>query len=582
MIKQYWKKGKKAVKILKKKGIVGLYYSLNYRYVTVPEFKKQFEKWQLWEKETLKKEPTRSFDYRPLISIIVPVYNVAGRILEECIESVLNQSMDNWELCIADDASTEKEVKTTLKKYENHPKVKIIYREKNGHISNASNSAIALSSGEYIAFLDCDDILSKNAVYEMTRKLNENKKYDFIYSDEDKIDEDGRLRHTPHFKPDWSPDTLLSHMYTCHFAIYRKKIAEETGLLRAGYEGSQDYDFALRFTEKTDQIGHIPKILYHWRERKESTSVDPEAKPYVFEATKKAKMDAMARRGIKASLEKIEDTYQYRIVYAVEGNPLISIVIVSGDCPAVLIKCLKSLVLKTEYKKYEIIIIDNSKNKENKNIYKKICRKYHAGYLYGRKNNKGELYNLAYKSGKIKGSYFLFLEDSIEIKNGIWLERLLGQAIQKHTGIVGAKLVTSGRAERIISAGVITQKEKPRHIFHGMSDHAAYYFSRNRMEYNYAAVSGKCMMVSRELFETLGGFNEKFLYYYDVELCYHAMKYGYFNVIRNDAVLYCHRDNARGNDRECEFLYQLYPEQKNDPYYNCNLTQKKLDCGIGR
>jgi glycosyltransferase involved in cell wall biosynthesis len=587
MLKQYWKKGKKAVKILKRRGVSGLYYALEYRLVKLPEFQKQFQKWILLEKKELKAESKADFAYQPLISIIVPVYNVAKGQLEECIESVRNQTSHNWELCIADDASTMPEVRETLKQYEADPRIKIVYRKENGHISRASNSAIELAEGEYIAFLDCDDVLTENAVYEMTKKLNEGTGYDFIYSDEDKIDEDGNNRHKPHFKPDWSRDTLLSHMYTCHFGMYRKSIAEEIGLLRPGYEGAQDYDFTLRFTEKTNRIGHIPKILYHWRERKESTSVDPEAKPYVFEVTKKAKEDAMKRRGVKASLEMIEETYQYRLVYETrnrtEENPLVSIIIETGDRCDALERCLKSVDKKTGYRKFEILVIDKSKREENRNDCRKLCKKYHSRYIHTSAQNKARIYNRAVS--RLKGSYFLFLSDLAEVKESVWLERMLGQAMQEKTGTVGAKLVSRDPAEKIVSAGIVTLRGKPRHLFHGMSDHAAYYFSRNRMDYNYTAVSGKCMMIKRELFEYLEGFDERFAeVYYDVELCYRAVENGYFNVLRNDAVWYCEDDMEDGkmpvSEKERKLLYRLHPEQKEDRCYNRNLAQKRLDCGI--
>ncbi len=582
-MRKYWKQGKKAVNILKRKGFVGLFFVLYYRLITISRFRRQFRNWLLLEKRELQEEQKKRWGYEPLISIIVPVYNVKEKQLEACINSVLNQTNKNWELCIADDASTMKEVKKTLKKYENNPKIKIIYRKENGHISKASNSAIELATGEYIAFLDCDDILAKNAIYEMTKKLNDGKKYDFIYSDEDKIDEEGKYRHTPHFKSDWSKDTLLSHMYTCHFSIYRKSIAEQIGFLRSGFEGAQDYDFTLRFTEKTENIGHIPKILYHWRERKESTSGDPEAKPYVFEATKRVKEDAMKRQGIQASFEKLEDLYQYRIVYKTVGNPLISILIISKDNTDTLAKCLKSLKIKTKYRNFEIIVFDSSKKESNRKRNNKLCKAYHCKYYYNLEKNKARQYNNI--ANKAKGDYLLFLSDMTEIKDGVFLERMLGQAMQKYTGVVGAKLVIKEKAERIVSDGIITLGKKPCHIFRGMSDHAAYYFNRNRMDYNYMAVSGKCMMLKKELFFFLGGFDERFQKrYYDIELCYRAIENGCFNIIRNDAVLYCcvekEQNNTQEKERERKLLYQLHPIQKEDGCYNRNLVQKRLDCGI--
>lgn len=313
---------------------------------------------------------------------MVPVYNVLDKQLEECVESVCNQIYDNWELVLVDDCSTWESVRTTLDKYKDNPKIKVIYREENGHISRCTNTALENATGEFVAFLDCDDVIRKNALYEVVKALNENRDLDFIYSDEDKIGDNGKHRHTPHFKPDWSPDTLMSHMYTCHFGVYRKSIADEIGGLRVGYEGAQDYDFILRFTEKTDRIAHIPKILYHWRERKESTAVSPEAKPYILEAAKKCKDDAIARRGLNAQTEYIKEIYQYRIKYLPTGNPLVSIIVPSKDNYEVLSRCISSLVELTSYKNYEIIIVDNGSNEQNKSSYQMLADKYSARYTY--------------------------------------------------------------------------------------------------------------------------------------------------------------------------------------------------------
>ena len=195
-----------------------------------------------------------SLPYQPLISVVIPVYNVSEKHLTECIESVIGQTYGNWELCLADDASTWDCVKPVLKRYEGNNQIKVVYREENGHISAATNSAIEIATGEFIAFMDCDDVLAPNALYEMAKKLNEGMDYDFIYSDEDKINHDGTNRHMPHFKSDWAPDTLMSYMYTSHFSMYRKSIVDELGGLRIGYEGSQDYDLTLRFMAMTSML----------------------------------------------------------------------------------------------------------------------------------------------------------------------------------------------------------------------------------------------------------------------------------------------------------------------------------------
>ena len=341
---------------------------------------------------------------------------------------------------MADDCSSWKSVKETLAKYEDNEKIKIVYRTENGHISRCTNSALEIATGEFVAFMDCDDVLRPNALYEVVKKLNENPKLDFIYSDEDKIDDDGFNRHMPHFKPDWSPDTLMSHMYTCHFGVYRRSIANEIGGLRAGYEGAQDYDFTLRFTEKTNKIAHIDKILYHWRERKESTALDPSAKPYIFEAAKKSKEDALARRGLKANLEMVDIMYQYRVNYISQTNPLVSVIIPSKDNYKVLKRCIETLYEITRYKNFEVILVDNGSNDENKKLYQGLADKYKFKYIYEKMDfNFSRMCNNGAKEAK--GEYFLFLNDDIEIINEEWLERMVGHAELEHVGAVGAKLL---------------------------------------------------------------------------------------------------------------------------------------------
>lgn len=526
-----------------------------------------------------------TFDYNPTISVVVPVYNVLDKHLIPCIESVLSQVYQNFELCIADDCSTWDNVRNTLKKYEDNPKVKIVYRTENGHISRSTNSALELATGEFVAFLDCDDTLSPNALYEIVRELNKNRNLDFIYSDEDKIDDDGNNRHMPHFKPDWSPDTLMALMYTCHLGVYRTEIAKKIGGLREGYEGSQDYDFVLRFTEQTtaDKIAHIAKILYHWRERGESTSLDPEAKPYILEAAKKAKEDALERRGLKGEVELIPGMYQYRVNYSSGKNPLVSIIIPSKDNPALLRQCLDSLTYKTEYKNYEIIVVDNGSNDENKAEYERLISSVGGKYVYSQEEfNFSHMCNTG--AAQAFGEYYLFLNDDIEIINGIWLGRMLGQAELPHAGAVGAKLLYPG-GDMIQHCGVMSIGSGPVHAFGGMSDSQGYYFGRNKLDYNWLAVTAACLMVSAAKFKEIGGFNEDLrVAYNDVDLCFRLYEAGYYNIVRNDAVLYHHESASRGDDRideakmqrltrERDRLYKLHPNfDFNDPFYNPNLS----------
>lgn len=579
----------KSLEVLVKEGPMTFIYKVNKKLKSSNCTDDSYNKWIVANEKDIYK--TEKLDYNPLISIIVPVYNVLDNQLMECIESVRSQTYKNWELCLVDDASTWESVRKVLNKYEKCDKIKIKYRKENGHISRATNDGINLAEGEFIAFLDCDDTLSPNALYEMAKKLNKNPNFDFIYSDEDKISEDSKIRHMPHFKPDWSPDTLMSHMYTCHFGLYRRTIANEIGGIRVGYEGAQDYDFTLRFTELTNNIGHIPKILYHWRERAESTAINPESKPYIYEAARKSKEDALERRGIKGKLEFVKNIYQYRVNYINENNPLVSIIIPSKDNYQILKQCIESINKYTAYKNYEIIIVDNGSNNENKIIYEELCKKHNCEYYYKKMSfNFSKMCN--WGASLAKGELLLFLNDDIEIIDGEWLERLVGQASLPHAGAVGAKLLYPNTSI-IQHIGVINIDAGPVHNHAGYDDNNIYYFGKNKIDYNNSAVTAACLMVQKEKFQKVKGFNEELaVTYNDVDLCFKLIEAGYFNITRNDVVLYHHESVSRGNDLiDEEKLKRLKLEQKKlyamhplfngkDPFYNPNLTQVCNDYSI--
>lgn len=529
-----------------------------------------------------------TLEYQPKISVLVPVYNVLDKHLIPCIESVLNQTYQNWELCMADDCSTWGNVRKTLRKYEKNDKVKIVYRNENGHISRSTNSALEVATGEYIAFLDCDDVLAPNALYEVARVLNEDPALDFIYSDEDKIDDDGNNRFMPHFKSDWAPDTLMEFMYTCHLGVYRRRIAVEIGGLRIGFEGAQDYDFVLRFTEKTDRIAHISKILYHWRVREESTAGTPEAKPYILEAAKRSQEEALTRRNLSGEVELVRESWQYRVNYLPEVWPKVSVIIPSKDNYEVLKTCLDSFHEFTDYPDYEIILVDNGSNEENRKKYQTISETYGMQYIYHKEDfNFSHMCNLGSKAAS--GEFLLFLNDDIEIIDSKWLKRMAGQAALPHAGAVGAKLLYPD-GDTIQHVGVINLECGPSHALTGFSDKPSYSFGRNRMDYNYLAVTAACLLVSSEKFERVSGFNEELaVAYNDIEFCFHLASEGYYNVVRNDAVLLHHESLSRGLDQEdkCKFerlirerekLYSIYPQYRGwDPFYNRNLVQNNVD-----
>ncbi|WP_164130559.1 glycosyltransferase family 2 protein [Sharpea azabuensis] len=531
-----------------------------------------------------------TFEYNPKISIVVPVYNVLDKHLIPCIESVINQTYTNWELCLADDNSSWENVRKTLEKYESNPKIKVVYRKENGHISRSTNSAIEVATGEFIGFMDCDDILSPYCLYEIVKKLNENKEIDFLYTDEDKVDDDGNHRHGPHFKPDWSPDLLMSHMYTGHFGVYRTSIVNKIGGLRVGYEGSQDYDFTLRFVEQTssNRIAHIPQVLYYWVERKESTAGNAEAKPYVYDAAKRAKEDAVKRRGLNAIVEEIPLIHQYRVNYISKDNPLVSIIIPSKDNFDILKQCIDSIINKTYYKNYEIIVVDNGSDSNNRDIYQAYLNSLNAHYIYDKKP-----FNFSYMcntgASHANGEYLLFLNDDVEVIDGEWLERMVGHGELDYVGAVGAKLLYPN-SKTIQHDGIINIKSGPTHVFIGMSDEGIYYFAQNKVDYDAIAVTAACLLVSRDKFNEVQGFREEFdIAYNDVDLCMKLVEKGYYNVVKNDVILYHHESISRGSDlvdekklkrleKERKRLFQYHPQfLNNDPFYSKYFTQESIN-----
>lgn len=535
-------------------------------------------------------QDTADWNFKVKFSVIIPVYNTVTEQLKACVESVLAQTYENFELILVDDHSSWDNVIPVLKEYEQNEKVKVIYRTENGHISKATNDGIERALGDYIVFMDCDDTIEPDAFYEFAKVIHEDPDVDFIYSDEDKITEDGKIRHMAFFKPDWSPDLYLNMNYTNHLSVYRASIVKKTGGLRSEYNGSQDYDFVLRFMEKSDyrKVKHIPKILYHWRERKESAAYAADAKNYAADAARRAKEDYIRRNGIKAHLEYIGEMAQYRVVYEVVGNPKVSMIIPSKDHPEVLKQCIDSIKKFTTYDNYEIIVVDNGSSVTNQRILESYLAENNVRYFYEKMEfNFSKMCNTG--AACAKGEFFLFLNDDIELRHDGWLERMLGHAQQKHVGAVGAKLYYPNTT-KIQHMGVSNPEDGPTHSFWLQDDKNPFYFGWNRVDQNCIAVTGACLMVDRKKFEEIGGFDEKLaVTYNDVKLCLALHKKGYYNVLRNDVTAYHHESLSRGFDyeddekfirlhRERMKLFAEFPELNgNDPYMNRNLMHYNRD-----
>ena len=533
------------------------------------------------------KREIEKFAFKPKFSVIVPVYNVEQKWLEKAIESVRNQIYPYWELCIADDASPKPHIRSVLTKYSKlDSRIKVAFREQNANISAASNSALELATGEYIALLDHDDELAVDALFENAKLINLHPDADFIYSDEDKIDTSGN-RLDPFFKPDWSPEYFHSCMYTCHLGIYRSSLIREIGGFRSEYDGSQDYDLVLRVIEKTQNIYHIPKILYHWRIIPASVTSGEEAKPWAYIAARKALEAMLERSQYSGTVEETTRSGFWRVRRDIVGEPLISIVIPSGgtvkDTPkgslCLLENCINSIQNLSSYRKFEIVVVDGYDIPQstldriaNDNVELVRCRE---PFNFSMRINMG--------AAKAKGQFVLLLNDDTEVITPDWLESMLEFAQQKEIGAVGAKLFYPDG--KIQHAGVMVLDGNPGHAFHGMEGDHPGYFCSNIVNRNYICVTAACLMMRKEVFEELGGLDESFpLNYNDVDLCLKAHQAGYRNVVTPYVQLTHYESASRAeglrpgeweqlNDRWNSYLESL----NGDPFYNCNLSCKNAN-----
>ncbi|AWP25482.1 glycosyl transferase family protein [Paenibacillus vortex V453] len=548
---------------------------------------------QLSDEDKLKiNREVEQFTYKPLISIILPVYNVDEIWLRKCIDSVINQIYPNWELCIADDASPKPHIKKVLREYsERDARIKVVFREKNGHISESSNTALSIAQGEFIGLLDNDDELTIDALYENVRLLNEHPDADMIYSDEDKISVEGE-RNSPFFKPDWSPDLLMTHMYVCHFGVYRTSLVKKIGGFRNGLEGSQDFDLALRVSELTHNIYHIPKILYHWRTIPESTASGPGAKNYTHYAGLKAVNDAIQRRGIDGYIEELEGYSNfYRVHYNNRIDSLVSIIIPTRD-GVLLDQCLSSLTKTLLDKKYEIIIVNNGSSLRDTYLlfekWKSILKDQLKIITVDEPFNYARINNVAVENAS--GELLLLLNDDIEVISSNWFDDMVGQAVREELGAVGAFLIYPDKT--IQHSGLTLGLGKQRAAGDGHHNRPITdpgYFGAMLSVKNVSAVTAACLMVKKEIYLKVGGMDENLsVAYNDVDFCLKLRSESYLNIWLPYVQMIHHESKTRGDDLlSNEKLIRLnkealYLQNKwgnillEDPYYNPNLS---LDTG---
>lgn len=549
--------------------------------------KQENENYKIWIKNNepddkeIEEQRNYKFEYEPKISIIVPMYNTKEKYLKELIDSIINQTYKNWELCLSDGSDEKKDYVERLVNVDERIKYKFLNANKG--ISENSNEALKLATGDYIALLDHDDILPAFSLFEVVKTINTDKEAEFIYTDEDKLLEEKENRMGPHFKQDYAPDTFMSYNYICHFSIFKKNLMERIGGFRKEFDGSQDYDIIFRATEQANRIIHIPKILYHWRINENSVALSAEAKPYAYEAAKKAIKAHLNRIGLNANVEDTRIIGLYKVNYEIVGTPKVSIIILNKDHKKDLKRCIDSILEKTTYENYEIIIVENnSKTKEIFKYYKeleknekiKIVEYKEQGFNYSRLNNFGVK--------NATGDYIVLLNNDTEIITKDWIETMVGNCQRKDVGIVGAKLLYENDTVQHVGV-VLGLTGVAGHVNLGIGADEIGYMGRNIITQNYSAVTGAMLMISKEDYERIGGLDEEFpVAYNDVDLCLKIRKLGKVVVMNPFVEAYHYESKTRGYEITEEKKRRLEEDtkrlknkwkdvfEKEDPYFNIN------------
>jgi glycosyltransferase involved in cell wall biosynthesis len=533
--------------------------------------------------------------WTPALSIVVPTWNTDPQLLRACLDSVLAQGYPHWELCIADDASTASGVHAVLAEYAaRDTRLKVHYRAVNGHIVEASNSALALATGEFVVLLDHDDELAPHALFAVARALQARPSAQLLYSDEDKLDAEGR-RCAPYFKPDFAPDLLYSQNYFSHLGVYRRALVEAVGGFRAGYEGSQDYDLALRCVARVEDAGdvvHIPEVLYHWRMAEGSTAAGHEQKSYASEAGRKALQDHFDAAALPVAVSvRAPGIYRHRWPLP-QPAPLVSLIVPTRDGYDMLKTCIDSILEKTSYPHYEILVVDNQSSCAQTLAYlarlsaagKARVLRYDLPFNYSAINNFAALH--------ARGSILGLVNNDVEAINADWLGEMVSHAVRPDIGCVGAKLYYPN--DTIQHAGVICGLGGiANHSHRHFPKDAPGYFGRLWLIHNLSAVTAAVLLVRKAVFDEVGGLDQAGLpvAFNDVDLCLKVKEAGYRNLWTPFAELYHHESVSRGSDEapekrerflgECAVMYARWEKElANDPYYNPNLTRQREDFSL--
>lgn len=527
------------------------------------------------------REESRAFSFRPVISIVTPVHNTRALWLEQAVDSVREQAYENWELMLIDDGSTEEETLRVLSNLKGtDPRIHLLRLEKTSGISAASNLGIESATGEWIGLLDHDDLIEPDAVYQTAKLLQEHPEADLIYSDEDKLTEAGF--DAPFLKPDWSPDFFLSYNYVCHFTTIRRALVQELGGFRSKFDFAQDYDLYLRVVSRSRHIHHIPRVLYHWRRSPGSTSANIREKPEALDAARNALSAYLLRAGQPGHVAVDWNTHGFRIRREITEEKRIAIIIPTRDRIDLLTRCIASVEEKTSYGKYEIVIVDNDSQSPEARDY--FQRTRHRVLHFSGPFNYSAINNFAVE--QTDAPWLLFLNNDVEVISEEWLIAMAEHVQRPEVGAVGARLAF--RDDTIQHAGIVLGvRGTAKHAFCGLPAEAPGVCRQLQVTRNYSAVTAACMLTRRDVFESVGGFDEERLpvIFNDVDLCLKMRAAGYLIVYTPFAKLYHDESASRRRSVEpieTEVLRERWPEAVvRDPYYNPNLSREQADFSLG-
>lgn len=574
------------------KKVIKKIYKIFFKETPTEKFnREEQESYQEWIKnnepdtDELEKQRNTKFMKAPKISIIIPLFKTPKKYFEELVDSINGQTYQNWELCLADGSDEESTyIKNIVEMYGDKIKYKFIGGNKG--ISGNSNEALKLATGEYIALLDHDDLIPKFALFEVVKAINENPEVDFIYSDEDKIlDICGKnVRISPHFKQDYALDTLRSYNYICHFSVLSKELLAKIGFFNSQFDGSQDYDLILRATENAKKIVHIPKILYNWRISQQSVASGATAKPYAYEAAKRAILASLERSNIyNAKVRDSKIIGLYDITYPIIENAKISIIIPNQNNKKMLKKCINS-IMKSTYKNFEVIIIENnSTEKSILKYYKKINKndKIRIESVDDKNLNYSKLYNFG--ASKSSGEYLVFVNNTIKIISKNWLESILSNCQRNEVGCIGAKILSKNN--KIQHAGMaLNLMGVVGNINNNEKNNNPGYFGRIMIQQNVTAVSGALLGISKKVFNEINGFDDSFSdIYNDVDLCLKINEIGKLVIYNPHIVAYNYKliqpNNRNGvaseKDKEDIKIKEKWKKyfERGDKYFSPNFCK---------